>query len=163
VLGFSAGGHLAATCSTATDAELEQAGVDAIARPDLAVLCYPVIRLTGPFAHVGSRKNLLGDADDTTAATLDLDTRVTSRTPPTFLYSTAGDPGVPIENSLAYAAALRQHGVPFALHVTDHVTAQPTHGTGLAEPGSPRAHDQHRTWTHHAGLWLRARATTRSS
>ena len=143
VLGFSAGGHLAAVVSTEPD---ERGG-----RPDVAVLCYPVVTLVGPFRHDGSRRNLLGDRadDEALAAALSAQHRVDPETPPTFLFHATGDPAVPVENALLYAAALRAHGRPFALHVVDF---DGKHGVGLAE-GEPLLH----SWTTHCGLWLASR------
>jgi dipeptidyl aminopeptidase/acylaminoacyl peptidase len=61
--------------------------------------------------------------------TLSLENSVTAHTPPTFLWHTSDDGAVPVENSLLFAAALRKHNVPFALHVFPHGN----HGMGLAE------------------------------
>lgn len=157
ILGFSAGGHLAATTSTVTDDELRDAGHDATARPDFSVLCYPVIDLAGAFAHVGSRQNLLGeDAGNGAAETLSAHRRVTKQTPPAFIFHTVADEAVPVENALLYAGALRSAGVPFALHVTDD-SANPGHGCGMAEPGGVRPDPLNHTWTHHCAAWLRSR------
>ncbi len=141
VLGFSAGGHLAATLSTRPP--------DDQSRPDLAVLCYPVITMADPHAHVGSRENLLGA--EPSAATIDgmsADRRVTPRTPPAFVWHTADDEVVPVENALLYAAALRANGVPFELHVYAHGR----HGVGLAGDDPVL-----RSWTERCADWLRGR------
>lgn len=157
ILGFSAGGHLAATASTVTDDELRDAGRDASARPDFAVLCYPVIALTAPYAHGGSRNNLLGEeARDDVAEALSAHNRVTRQTPPTFIFHTAADPAVPVENALLHAKALRSAGVAFGLHITDD-SANPGHGCGLAEPDGVRPDPLNHTWTHHCAAWLRSR------
>jgi acetyl esterase/lipase len=136
-LGFSAGGHLAATLATA-DAELAALpGEDAhSSRPDALVLCYPVISF-GPHRHDGSLRALLGDDAPTSgAAALSAELRVGPTTPPAFLWHTADDEAVPLENSLLFASALRAHGVSFALHVFPHGP----HGLGLADelPGVGR-------------------------
>ena len=155
VLGFSAGGHLAATASTVSDAELADAGVDASARPDFAILCYPVIRLHGPYYHGGSRRNLLGEreSDDALAASLDADRRVGPTTPPTFVFHTAHDPVVGVENALTYASALKANGVAFGMHVADDLAA-PKHGVGLADAAGVHAGPLNATWTTHAAAWL---------
>ena len=140
VLGFSAGGHLAATVSTLADG----AG-----RADLAVLCYPVITMHDPHTHVGSREYLLGP--NPSAALVDrlsADRQVTPRTPPTFVWHTADDDVVPVENAMLYAAALRANGVPFELHVYAHGR----HGVGLAGDDPVL-----RTWTDRCADWLRGR------
>jgi acetyl esterase/lipase len=133
VMGFSAGGHLTATISTIFDTD-DRDAQDPIdqesARPDIAVLCYPVITFEGVSAHLGSRKNLLGE--NPPAELLDhlsAEKNVNPHTPPSFIFHTVSDNGVPIENSMMYAAALRKNGIPFEAHFF-----QPgRHGVGLAE------------------------------
>ena len=132
VLGFSAGGHLAATVSTQFDAG--RAGdADPIerfsSRPDVAVLLYPVITLVGPHTHVGSRQNLLGaDFSESLHEQMSADRNVTAQTPPTFMFHTVADQAVPVENCLLHAAALRRASVPFEMHLFE--TGR--HGVGLA-------------------------------
>ena len=123
VCGFSAGGHLAGTLGTLWQAPVfgQTLGTGASWRPDSQLLCYSVLTM-GEFTHEGSREGLLGRADEPDnqlekAAWLSLETQVSKDTPPTFLWHTAEDPSVPVENSLMYAAALRRNGVPFELHV----------------------------------------------
>jgi len=151
VMGFSAGGHLASTASTHFDAG--QANADdpidqQSSRPDFAILGYPVISMTAPWTHRGSRTALLGSSpDETTAASLSNETQVTPATPPTFLFHTDADTAVPVENSLAYYAALREAGVPAELHVFK----DGRHGVGLA-PGDPTL----QVWPVLLGNWLRA-------
>ena len=152
ILGFSAGGHLAATVSTIYDAGKPDAAdpVERVSsRPDLAVLCYPVITMTDPRAHAGSRQNLLGDRPPRALVEkLSPERHVTDKTPATFLYSTADDPVVPVQNALMYATALADHKVPFELHAYAHGP----HGTGLAA-GDPIL----RTWTDRCADWLKGR------
>jgi acetyl esterase/lipase len=132
IMGFSAGGHLAATASTHVDAgnPASADGIDRVSsRPDFAILAYPVITLTEPWTHQGSKTSLLGDnADDAVARGLSLETQVTSATPPTFLFHTNADTTVPVENSVAYFLALRKAGVPAEMHVFK----DGAHGAGLA-------------------------------
>lgn len=86
-------------------------------RPDKMVLCYPVIT-GGEFAHKGSFDNLLGaDADAARRAEVSLEQHVTQDTPPAFLWHTYTDPGVPVENTMLFAMALRRAGVPFESHI----------------------------------------------
>ncbi|MFV0624278.1 alpha/beta hydrolase [Sphingomonas sp. ac-8] len=112
-LGFSAGGHLAGSLATRHD-ERTYAPVDAAdqqsARPDLAGLIYPVVSLSAPFTHGGSRDALLGpDAGETLRRTASVETRVTATTPPIFLAHASDDGLVPIANSISlYQAMLDQ-------------------------------------------------------
>lgn len=121
VMGFSAGGHLAASAGTMWDHES--------CRPDAMILCYPVITF-GKMGHLGSRLNLLGESAQTALASdLSIENRVDRRTPPTYLWHTADDDVVPVENSLLMASALSAKQVPFACHIYP----RGIHGLGLAE------------------------------
>src|SRR4051794_29675065 len=130
VMGSSAGGHLASTILTHFDAGQPDAEdpIDRVSsRPDLGVLCYPVITM-GEFTHGGSKKNLLGE--NPAPELVDLlsnEKQVTKETPPTFIFHTAADAGVPVENALLFAEALRRNKVPFDLHIYE----KGGHGMGL--------------------------------
>ncbi|MEO6436271.1 MAG: alpha/beta hydrolase [Tepidisphaeraceae bacterium] len=151
VLGFSAGGHLAATVSTQFDSDDREPDAinDLSSRPDVSVLLYPVITLSGVSAHVGSRKNLLGDnpAPEMLDA-LSADRNVTAHTPPAFLFHTVADAGVPVENAILYALALRKAGVPFELHCFE----PGQHGVGLAEKDPVLS-----VWPRLCAAWLATR------
>ncbi len=121
VMGFSAGGHVAASLGTRFDERVYPA-VDArdalSARPDFQLLIYPVIELAPPFAHAGSRERLLGPHPDAaTLARYSPQTRVRADTPPTFLVHAQDDDVVPVENSLAMYDALRRARVASELHL----------------------------------------------
>src|SRR5262249_42697701 len=136
ILGFSAGGHLASTAGTQFDRGKDEAA-DPIdkenCRPDFLVLVYPVITFTGPFAHGGSRDNLLGrGADPKLIDSLCNHKRVTAQTPPTFLVHTTEDTGVPPENSVLFYEALRGAKVPAEMHIYE----KGRHGLGLGPRGS---------------------------
>ena len=130
IMGSSAGGHLASTLLTHYDAGnpgAEDPVERVSSRPDLGILCYAVISM-GEFTHQGSRKNLLGaEPDAQLVELLSNEKQVTKDTPPTFLWHTWEDSAVKVENSLHFAAALRQNGVPFELHVFQ----KGGHGMGL--------------------------------
>lgn len=148
ILGFSAGGHLAASAGTLFDQD-DPAAADPIqrhsSRPDALVLCYPVITF-GEHRHDGSMGNLLGpEPSKDLRRQLSLELRVTPETPPTFLWHTADDAGVPVENALLFAQALSRCRVPFALHVF----ARGRHGLGLA-PDDPAVG----AWTGLCARWL---------
>lgn len=149
VLGFSAGGHLASLVTTGFDAGDPGASdlvERASSRPDLAVLIYPVITLDGPWAHEGSRANLLGDdPDPVQLSELSSQARVTPETPPVFLVHSVDDEGVPCENSVLLFEALRSHGVPCEMHLME----RGGHGYGLA-PDDPGLN----IWTRLCELWL---------
>lgn len=153
VLGSSAGGHLAASASTLFDHPDGRTGaaLDTVsARPDFAVLVYPVITMTGPATHPGSRRALLGDSPGAALqALMSLEQQVSAATPPTLLLHTQGDKTVPPDNSLLYFQALTRAGVPAELHVFE----QGGHGIGMREGlGTASA------WPRRAEDWLRERS-----
>ena len=131
VMGSSAGGHLAATASVHYDKVFYEPTdeIDAIsARPDFSILCYPVLDF-GEFRHDGTRHNLLGEnPSEEMIEYFSLAKQVTADTPPAFIWHTFNDNGVPVENSLFYAAALSAHKVPCELHVYP----DGPHGLGLS-------------------------------
>jgi acetyl esterase/lipase len=132
ILGFSAGGHLASTAGTHFDkGKVESTDpVERVScRPDFLILCYPVISFTAPYTHQGSKKNLLGENPDAKLVeSMSNELQVTSETPPTFLWHTDADTGVPPENSVLFYMALRAAKVPAELHVYE----KGRHGLGLA-------------------------------
>lgn len=152
ILGFSAGGHLASTAATHFDSGRPDATelIDRQgSRPDFLVLCYPVVTFVEPWTHQGSRTHLLGtEQHPTRLALLSNERQVTSETPPTFLFHTDGDKGVPAENSVMFYLALRRAGVPAELHVYE----QGAHGLGLAAntPGTA-------SWPARLAEWLAVR------
>jgi acetyl esterase/lipase len=154
IMGSSAGGHLASTLVTHFDAGKPDAA-DPIeresSRPDLGILCYPVITLMAPFAHQGSRNNLLGkDPTPDLVRELSNELQVTKNTPPCFIWHTDEDSGVPVENSLQFAAALRKAGVSFDLHIYQ----KGGHGMGLGtRDWNP---EKRHPWTLDCVFWLKA-------
>lgn len=149
ILGFSAGGHLASTIGTHFDSGKADA-VDRIervsSRPDLMILIYPVITMR-EFAHAGSKRMLLGEnASEDLVKLLSNDEQVTNETPAAFLVHTADDPGVPVENSLRFAEALRKARVPVEIHVYEHGP----HGFGLGAKDPILT-----TWPQRCAEWLR--------
>ena len=115
IIGFSAGGHLAATASTHFDAGDPQATdpVDQTGcRPDFAILVYPVITM-GDLTHGGSRLNLLGPAPSAETITFfSNEKQVTGQTPPTFLAHALDDKLVSPDNSRLFYEALQAHRIP---------------------------------------------------
>ena len=119
ILGFSAGGYLAAHYSTCYDIP-EVREVFPESKPvQASVLCYPVITADPSFRHTGSIQRLSGHENITQEdiQCFSLENKVTERTPPTFLWHTSQDGAVPVKNSLVYAQALAEKKIPFALHI----------------------------------------------
>jgi acetyl esterase/lipase len=152
IMGFSAGGHLASTAATHFDDGNAQASdpIDKVSsRPDIAILGYPVITMTTPFTHSGSRKNLLGENPDWQLVDLlSNEKQVTAKTPPTFLFHTVDDGGVPVENSTLFADALRKNKVIYEMHLFEHGK----HGVGLAKDDPTLS-----IWATLLENWLRGR------
>jgi acetyl esterase/lipase len=155
ILGFSAGGHVAATAGTHFDAG-NSASADPIervsSRPDALILIYPVITMR-ELTHAGSKKNLLGEnPKPELVALLSNEERVTKETPPAFLVHTANDAGVPVENTLMFAAALRRAGVPFEMHIYE----RGPHGFGMGTRNGV-TDPVLSTWPERCADWLRLR------
>lgn len=135
LIGFSAGGHLAALAATTGRV-----------KPDVLLLSYPVITLEDPYTHQGSRHQLLGSSpSQQQIARYSAEQHVDAHTPPTFIWSSADDASVPVQNSLLFVQALATAGIEHELHVFEHGR----HGLGLAEQ-----HPYCGTWTMLAEHWL---------
>ncbi|MFT4155648.1 alpha/beta hydrolase [Parafilimonas sp.] len=151
IMGFSAGGHLASTLAThfdAGDAKAADSIEQQSSRPDFAILVYPVITMTQPVMHVGSRNNLIGANPDTALARFySNELQVTKDTPPTFLVHAMDDNGVPVENSLLFFQAMKNNGVTGELHVFP----KGGHGFGLGL-GKGEAEQ----WTGLCTEWMRS-------
>lgn len=153
VLGFSAGGHAAASLGTLWDSPELKARIDTkngANRPNAMVLCYAVLT-AGEKTHAGSVRALCGGTP--TPAQVEfysLEKHVGADTPPAFLWHTDEDDCVPLENTLMFAAALRGHGVPFECHIFQ----KGGHGMSLcnAEVGTPLPHNA--AWVGLALDWL---------
>ena len=151
LMGSSAGGHLASTLlthfdsgdATATDLVERQSS-----RPDIGILCYPVVTM-GEYAHQVSKKNLLGtNPPPELVKLLSNELQVTTNTPPCFIWTTFEDKTVPMENSLLFAEALRKNHVPFDFHVYQ----KGGHGMGLAaKPPFTHPHP----WVGDCLFWLK--------
>jgi acetyl esterase/lipase len=152
IMGSSAGGHLAATLMTHFDYG-DTNSTDVIerqsSRPDIGILCYPVITM-GELTHQGSKDNLLGkDPSPELVKLLSNELQVTHTTPPCFLWTTYEDGLVPMENTMMFAEALRKNRVPFDLHIYQ----KGGHGMGLKDK-PPFAHPH--PWTGDCLFWLKA-------
>jgi acetyl esterase/lipase len=148
ILGFSAGGHLTSSAGVHFDNGKGDATdpIDRISsRPDAMILCYAAI-LSGSFGHDGLVRTLYGEnPTPEERAFFSSDLHITDNTPPAFLWHTANDNCVPVENSLLFSQAMSQKKVPFELHVFP----RGSHGLGLAED-IPEVN----TWTDLCRIWL---------
>jgi acetyl esterase/lipase len=130
IMGFSAGGHLAATASTQFNWRIGfNKETEVSLRPDFSILMYPVISFGDKFGHSGSRNNLIGpELRIKEIEQFSNELQVTENTPPAFLIHAYDDP-VLMENSLAYVHALRRYKIPAELHLFE----KGGHGFGLAK------------------------------
>ena len=152
IMGSSAGGHLASMAMTHFDSGDTNA-TDVIerqsSRPDIGILCYPVITM-GASTHGGSKANLLGRNPSPELVTeLSSELQVTTNTPPCFIWTTSEDRTVPPENTLMFAAALQKNHVPFDVHVYQ----KGGHGMGLGDRTPPFAHPH--PWAGDCLFWLK--------
>ncbi len=152
IMGSSAGGHLASTLLTHFDSGSPDAA-DPVerqsSRPDIGILCYPVIFMNGPFVNRGSKDNLLGsNPSPELVQLLSNERHVTPATPPCFIWTTCEDKIVPLENSVEFALALRKNHVPFALHIYQ----KGGHGMALGD-APPFLHPL--PWAADCLFWLR--------
>lgn len=131
VMGFSAGGHLAASYGVFWNESwlTEKMQCDKqLLKPNGLVLCYPVISSKEEIAHQDSIKNLLGESYPEMKEQVSLEDKVGKHTPKTFLWHTFTDPVVPFWNSFRFAEALGKAGVPMEYHLYP----QGGHGLSLA-------------------------------
>ncbi len=127
IMGFSAGGHLAATASTHFNKDFTGIHIGANLRPDFSILLYPVISVRS-FGHGGSSQNLLGkNPTEEELVLFSNEEQVNAQTPKAFIVHAADDNAVPLKNSLLYAEKLTANKVPVDLHVY----AKGGHGFGL--------------------------------
>lgn len=146
ILGYSAGGHLAASLSTKYDEKVYPLTDNVSANPNFSLLIYPVISMKDEITHKGSRNKLLGkEVSDEMKNRFSTEDFVNANTPPTFLVHAMDDKGVPAENSILYFLALQKHQVISEIHLYQNGG----HGFGLGKEGTSRF------WTSHCEDWLR--------
>ncbi len=153
IVGFSAGGHLASVASTHFNDEVYKPAENVSARPDFAVLVYPVITMEPSYSEKGTRESLIGpDADQALIDRFSSEKQVTNETPTTFLAHAMNDKLVPYTNSVNYANALREKGVECELHLY----ARGDHGLGARNPIETQAF-----WHDACEKWLRMNGWTK--
>ncbi|RZJ89920.1 MAG: alpha/beta hydrolase [Hymenobacter sp.] len=145
IMGFSAGGHLAATAATHFTQPVGT-GVSATSvRPDFAVLVYPVISFADSLMHPGSRKTLLGLAPTPAQVRLySNELQVSAATPPVFLVHAEDDKVVKVQNSICFYLACVRHGVPAEMHLYP----AGGHGFGIHNKAMQDS------WVEHLKNWL---------
>ena len=155
VCGFSAGGHLAASAGTLWNKDISKSYFENtdIVKPNGTVLAYPVI-INDEHSHGGSFINLLGDkANDGEMRLLTcLDKQVSDDTPPAFIWSTFADTTVPCESSMRYAFALREHNIPFELHIYE----KGGHGLATCDNITNNLTKiRQKDWLYHSAEWMK--------
>ncbi len=145
IMGFSAGGHLAASLASHYQANVYEEATAISARPDFSILIYPVISFDQTMTHSGSRENLIGkNPTEAQIAYFSNELQINKNTPPTLLIHSVDDEVVPVENSLAYLKQLKKYKVEAELHVF----SDGGHGYGLGRGGT------HSLWSKNAENWL---------
>jgi len=159
IMGFSAGGHLAATAGTHYAKALIENGSNTSLRPDFMILVYPVISFQDNLGHIGSRDNLLGkNPSQEKKDYYSNEMQVTDSTPPAFLVHASDDNAVKVENSIAFYEALLKHHVPAEMHIYQNGG----HGFGMHLPKSKDLWlDRCKNWLAANG-WLKATTVMKS-
>lgn len=158
VCGFSAGGHLAASLGVHWDKEYlcEVPGIEiGMNRPNALILGYPVIT-QGEYGHRGSFENLLGkNPSRELLHEMSLEHHVSHITPPSFIWHTFADEGVPVENTLLFAQSLRENNIPFELHIYPEGSHGLSLGTGETATREDQINPHVATWMELCIQWLR--------
>jgi len=146
IMGFSAGGHLAATLSTLYNDKVYESDDLTSARPDFSLLIYPVISMNADITHWGSRVNLLGNSPTPEMVKhYSNELQVNDKTPPAFMVHSLDDDAVPVQNSINYALALHKANVDCELHL--YPTGK--HGYGMGKSANTES-----TWTEACRKWM---------
>ena len=149
IMGFSAGGHLAAILSVHFNEKVYQPEDLTSARPDFSLLIYPVISMKDDITHWGSRENLLGKSPSAEQiAHFSNELQVNSETPPAFMVHSLDDDAVPVQNSISYALAMHKFKIPCELHIYQ----SGGHGYGLG-----RSKNTESSWPEVCRKWLESR------
>lgn len=145
IMGFSAGGHLAATAATHFHRSYISNDDSINLRPDFALLIYPVISFQKEIAHMGSREQLIGkDPSPEMVDSFSNELQVREDTPPAFLVQATDDDVVPVRNSIVFYEALLKYKIPAEMHLYK----SGGHGFGM---NNPSAKDD---WMERCKYWL---------
>ena len=151
VIGFSAGGHLAATLSTHFTEITYDSIENTSSRPDFTILIYPVISMQNEIANKGSKEKLLGlNPSSELIKKFSCDLNVNADTPKTFIVHATDDQSVPVENSINYYLALKNNKIQCELHLYE----KGGHGFGLG------LIDNSKNWTQDCENWLKNNSYT---
>jgi len=148
ILGFSAGGHLAGSLALLFGNPALGVHEDQMNRPDACILCYPVVT-TGPFRHEESIDWVTG-GDAALKESLCLEKHVPDNAPPFFIWHTVSDGSVPVENSMLLASALREHHIPFELHLFQ----EGQHGLSMCNEEVNTPQEADKAWVGLCDTWL---------
>ena len=147
VIGFSAGGHLAATLSTRYEEKTYESTDNTSSKPNFAILIYPVVSMNSAITHKGSKEKLLGlNPSQELTDKFSCELHVNSTTPPTFIVHASDDKSVPVENSINYYLALKNKKVQTEMHIYE----KGGHGFGLG------IIDTSKNWTNDCVNWLKS-------
>jgi len=153
IMGFSAGGHLAATISTHFKEKVSSANDTTSVKPNFSILIYPVISMQENITHNGSKVNLLGQNPPAERISyFSNELQVNGETPPAFLVHSIDDRAVSVQNSVAYTLAMQKNNVPCELHI--YQTGG--HGYGLAHFKNTES-----LWPEACRKWLEVRGYTK--
>jgi acetyl esterase/lipase len=146
IMGFSAGGHVAATLATHFNDKVYQTNDSVSARPDFSILIYPVITMDSAITNTWSRRNLIGNnPSEKDVLYFSNELHVTENTPPAFLVHSIDDDAVPVQNSINYAMALHKYTIPCELHIYQ----SGKHGYGMGRTSNTES-----SWTEACKKWL---------
>ena len=155
LMGFSAGGHLAAHYANAYDIPQVQSAFPHSKGVQASLLCYPVISSREDLRHGESFRNLTGTEDCARWEQVSCEKLVTGKTPPTFLWHTAKDNAVPVANTLVYGQALAEHGVPFEMHIFPEGAHGLATADGVTNDSIPAGVGKNALWLPLAKEWLK--------
>lgn len=146
VMGFSAGGHLAASLGALW--RRPELDLPRDSRPDALILCYPVITM-GRYTHTETRANVTG-GDDNRREVFSIEKQIKASFPPTFLWHTMDDPDVPVENSMLLMQALQRKGIAMEAHFFAHGP----HGISTCNVEVETPEPACRSWVELSKTWL---------